>query len=365
MRCRFVCFAFVCIAVLGVQVAGSAQLVPIAPLSVDFHASFNALYVDLTTSTGLLGSLIKDEQQKAVLSGGLNPTTGDINGQLDLVNMTYTGNNMLDADYELAIITAVMHKDAAWTVNGLTAAGMVDDWNFNTNHWLTDDFLALNNLYSFLVSALPAAGPLLPHLFAILTGFVTLGDGTLGTVGSDGKINPPGTGSVGFVQALYSVIPSTYLMGKSFVPSHFRAHPTLCKDGNADGDIMANGNPGTNYLEYKWKLAAKSPAAYLSAVLDPQQIPQPCCSEPFDTDNDGLTDDYEQETIYPTGHTTNWQVADTDGDGVKDGDEVLVWGTDPTDPSDKPALPVSGYTGLAMLAGLLGLAGLSMALRKA
>lgn len=48
--------------------------------------------------------------------------------------------------------------------------------------------------------------------------------------------------------------------------------------------------------------------------------------EQTDSDKDGLTDRREREL------GTDPYKADTDGDGLSDGDEVLIWGTDPLNP---------------------------------
>lgn len=48
--------------------------------------------------------------------------------------------------------------------------------------------------------------------------------------------------------------------------------------------------------------------------------------EPEDTDNDGLDDAREEEL------GTDMNKADSDGDGLIDGDEVIIWKTNPTNP---------------------------------
>ena len=58
---------------------------------------------------------------------------------------------------------------------------------------------------------------------------------------------------------------------------------------------------------------------------------------------------------------TDPALADTDGDGWDDGEEVYTWGSDPTDPLDypgapPPSVPSLSPTGLGVLAGLLMLA---------
>ncbi len=69
-----------------------------------------------------------------------------------------------------------------------------------------------------------------------------------------------------------------------------------------------------------------------------------------DTDGDGLSDGDEVNV-----HGTDPLLADTDGDGFNDGVEVAA-GTDPTDPLDFPAvpgIPVLSNSGLLILGGLL------------
>src|SRR5262249_25893953 len=70
-----------------------------------------------------------------------------------------------------------------------------------------------------------------------------------------------------------------------------------------------------------------------------------CKSSPVDSDNDGLCDAFERII------GTNPMVADTDGDGLNDGIEVLQIGTNPTDidtDSDgiSDGVEVRGYTGI-------------------
>ena len=64
-------------------------------------------------------------------------------------------------------------------------------------------------------------------------------------------------------------------------------------------------------------------------VTRPAPIPRTITSPPaanLDPDNDGLPNDEEARL------GTNPNVADTDGDGVPDGEEVLLDGTSPTNP---------------------------------
>ncbi len=92
-----------------------------------------------------------------------------------------------------------------------------------------------------------------------------------------------------------------------------------------------------------------------------------------DTDGDGLSNDQE------AGYGTNPALADTDADGLKDGEEVNSYHTDPLDPdtdsdgvsdgvevqsgydplngSNTPQVPASGFAGLLAGIVMLGLAG--------
>lgn len=337
------------IALLCMPVAGFAQCNPAttlclhSALEVDFAASCNALYNDLTQSSGLLYGLVSDEGQRNLLAGALNPSTGDINGTLDIEALTYQGNGMLDANCELAIITTIMDKASGWSVNGLNSADTIAAWDFNANHWKTDDFASLNTLYPILAGAFPGAIPLLPHLFDILVGFSMLGDDT------GPPPLPAGTsGSIQFIRTLYGLIPSAYLSGKSYDPSHFNAMGgKLAWNGDADADGKAN------LVEY-----AAGSANYTTNALDPLLPGDPPIGAEPDADQDGLSDARELMA------GTNKDNPDTDNDGVTDGMEVLVYGTDPLDAGSKPSpVPMSDYA-MLMMGLMLGVAGLAMA-RKA
>jgi hypothetical protein len=59
-------------------------------------------------------------------------------------------------------------------------------------------------------------------------------------------------------------------------------------------------------------------------------------------------------------HSLSPTLADTDGDGWDDGEEVYTWGSDPTDPLDypgapPPSVPSVSPPGLVLLAGVLAL----------
>ncbi len=64
----------------------------------------------------------------------------------------------------------------------------------------------------------------------------------------------------------------------------------------------------------------------------------------IDSDNDGLSNEYEDTTIYSTGQKTDPANLNTDGDGYPDGLELSL-GTDPTNPDDKK--PVIGNFSLS------------------
>jgi hypothetical protein len=75
-----------------------------------------------------------------------------------------------------------------------------------------------------------------------------------------------------------------------------------------------------------------------------------------DDDNDGLHDTPETNTgtyLSPTDTGSDPLVADSDGDGYDDGQEV-TWGSDPNDPtSNFAALPALSSIGMALLACVL------------
>ena len=78
-----------------------------------------------------------------------------------------------------------------------------------------------------------------------------------------------------------------------------------------------------------------------------------------DSDGDSLLNSQEDlngNGVVDAGESDPQQ-ADTDDDGVSDGMERIVWGTDPTTADDKPEVPALGLLGLAALGGLIGACG--------
>ena len=73
-------------------------------------------------------------------------------------------------------------------------------------------------------------------------------------------------------------------------------------------------------------LTGGSPYARTSGV-------PPMTPPPFDSDGDGMDDDFELS------HGTDPHNWDTDDDGVADGDEVKIHKTDPLDPKSVPPAP--------------------------
>lgn len=70
-----------------------------------------------------------------------------------------------------------------------------------------------------------------------------------------------------------------------------------------------------------------APTPEPTEAAEPTPTPEPASP---DSDGDGLSDDAEATL------GTDPNAADTDGDGFDDGDEVFIYGTEPTDPNDRP-----------------------------
>jgi hypothetical protein len=74
--------------------------------------------------------------------------------------------------------------------------------------------------------------------------------------------------------------------------------------------------------------ASGTPAAKATATEG--LTPSPTAAATFDTDGDGLNNTREAQL------GTDPNNPDTDGDGISDGDQVFIFGTDPLDPKSKP-----------------------------
>ena len=104
---------------------------------------------------------------------------------------------------------------------------------------------------------------------------------------------------------------------------------TVGADGIARGDMSG----GTWYIQYRLTCLERpappvpAPAPVPVPVPPPAPAPDPAPAQRADTDKDGLFDD-DETNVYGT----NPAVADTDGDGPDDGQEVFD-GTDPLDPN--------------------------------
>ncbi len=61
-----------------------------------------------------------------------------------------------------------------------------------------------------------------------------------------------------------------------------------------------------------------------------------------DSDGDGLSDDYENTTVYPGGGTTDPLSSDSDGDDIDDGDEIAA-GSDPMNSDNTPPV-ITGFS---------------------
>ena len=129
-------------------------------------------------------------------------------------------------------------------------------------------------------------------------------------------IDTTGSGSPDFIEAAYRYFPDV-LAEEPPNPTEYTWEATLARDsdGNGVSDLVQIlfGYDHTDASE------PTNPADYMEAALQNR-----------DSDGDGLTDYAE---IWE--HRTHPLMADTDGDGVRDGTEVLL-GSDPLNPNDPP-----------------------------
>jgi hypothetical protein len=107
-------------------------------------------------------------------------------------------------------------------------------------------------------------------------------------------------------------------------------YKTVPSNWDTDGDNLADGRE-INYLRTDPKLKDTNGDGFVDAepgfTKTPPPPEEPAPGRPNDRDSDGLLDD-DETNVY----STNPDVADTDGDGPDDGQEVYD-GTDPLDPN--------------------------------
>lgn len=252
-------YGMLAIAMVVVMSAGSAMAytcpssltspltpIPPAPGNFNFCGALNTVYCSLAP----LGAALPSVPEIGQFAGLVVCDTADINGEPIEEEPFVQPNGILDGEYELGVIAAVLN-DPFYSQNGLTHAMALNA--FNNNYTLLVDTVtaALTEIgYIGLVNF--AAPYLVNSLCYVLAGYAIIGDAnSLAAMGS----------LIGLLEGLGIAGPSLddfVTLGDWFAP-------------NADPD----GDGCTNRQEHD-AYASQGAAVYVANTLNPEVFPEDC-----------------------------------------------------------------------------------------
>lgn len=220
----------------------------------------------------------------------INPQTADLNGSylVDVSDMQHpvvdvNGNGLTDAPNELALLAKIL-ATPGFNNGVLTHESVHAAWQHNWNQLLE------GNIGSIFA---PVLVPMAPGLLEILTGYVTIGDGTLA---SSSFYAASGSGSFGFVAGMFSVLNDAIvdkfgsgLAQPQLNPEDFVRLGALWPEADADGDGYSNRSEYAYFTPLTCPGAGKSSSAidYVNAALTASICPDcaecPDCAPTTDT----------------------------------------------------------------------------------